>query len=90
MNADLSPADLGALKGDGDLIEYLLSLAGRTRKQAKASAAPADAEVAAARKPIRSPLHRPGAWPAGTRPAGSNTCDPDCDCALIRPPGGES
>lgn len=31
-----------------------------------------------------SPLHRPGAWPSGTR-TDLPTCDPNCDCTLNHP-----
>lgn len=79
----VDPADIAALRAENpeDLIEYLLLLGGRPRTAPLAT--PALDEIAAA--PISSPLHRPGAWPSGTRPAGPNTCSPDCDCALIRP-----
>ena len=81
----VDPADIAALRAENpeDLIEYLLMLGGRSRT---APAATISADEAAARKPITSPLYRPGAWPSGTRPAGPSTCDPGCDCALTNPP----
>lgn len=84
MSYEPTSDDIGALKAEGGLVEYLLSTAGRSRKRPKEDAATPD--QIAARRPITSPLHRPGAWPVGTRPAGPSTCDPGCDCALNNPP----
>lgn len=83
MNAAPDPDDMAAIAAEGDLVEYLLSLAGRSRKRAKE---PIRDEAAAVDPADFGPAHRPGAWPAGTRPAGPNTCAPDCGCALNNPP----
>ncbi len=80
MNREPEPEDVAAVIGEGDLVPYLLSLTGRARRRANEPAAE-DAPTAIP----ASPLHRPGAWPAGTRPPGPNTCSPDCDCALTSP-----
>lgn len=72
---------MAAIVDQGDIVDYLLSITGRSRKRAKASARDEAVEAA-----DFGPGHRPGAWPAGTRPAGPNTCDPDCGCALNDPP----
>jgi hypothetical protein len=76
---ELSLEDIAALRKQGDFAEYLRSLVGGPPPPEPAKAKP---------EPISfGPGHRPGAWPAGTRPAGPNTCDPDCECALNHPPG---
>jgi hypothetical protein len=80
--AAVDPEDIAALRAESpdDLIEYLLSLGGRARTKTATPELAADER--AARRPITSPLHRPGAWPAGIQaPTGSATCHPDCDCA---------
>ena len=69
----VTAADIAALKEQGDLLEFLSVLT-----SPPATAAPPSATTGSA---YGAP-HRPGAWPAGTRPAGPNTCSPDCDCAL--------
>jgi hypothetical protein len=76
---------MAAITEQGDLVEYLLSLTGAARKRVKEPVR--DGGVKAA---DFGPLHRPGAWPAGTRPAGANTCDPDCGCALNKLPARET
>ena len=57
---DIDPADIVAMREQGDLKAYLLSLGGRTPQ------APADTE------PTKPPYHIPrkGAWPCGTAPSG--------------------
>jgi hypothetical protein len=58
----VDPADIAALREQGDLKDYLLSLAGRTPTKPK----PAVAE------PTGPGYHiaRPGAWPCGTAATG--------------------
>jgi len=66
-----SAEDIAALKADGDLKAYLISLTGRT----PAAPPPAAAE------PDKPPYHIPrkGAWPCGTAPSGPTP--PSCsDC----------
>lgn len=81
MNAAPDPDDMAAMAEEGSLVEYLLLLTGRTRKRVKEPGRDEAVEAA-----DFGPAHRPGAWPAGTRPAGPNTCDPGCGCALNKPP----
>lgn len=83
MAFDPTPEDMAAAKAQGDLVEMLLAAGGRERKNASRPEAPADDAVKL--PPFAPALHRPGAWPVGTRPAGPETCHPDCDCALIKP-----
>lgn len=64
--------DIAALDRDGDLIAYIRSLTA-------AAPTPTTPTTPAA---MYGASHRPGAWPAGTRPAGPNTCAPDCTCSL--------
>lgn len=82
MNREPDPEDLSAVISEGDLVPYLLSLAGLDRKRTPGTGT---GDEAVARPPF-GPLHRPGAWPAGTRPTDHNTCHPNCDCALTRRP----
>lgn len=73
MNA-ITADDIAALKADGDLRQFIADLtANRPTSQVAAPPAIGSAHTAG---------HRPGAWPAGTRPAGPNTCSPDCTCSL--------
>lgn len=60
MSADVE--DIAALRADGDLVSYLLSLTGRTPTKPK----PAEAEPPAPAYHIP----RKGAWPCGTAPSG--------------------
>lgn len=60
MTAD--PDDIAALRADGDLVSYLLSLAGRA--PAKPKSAEAEPE------PPSYHIARKGAWPCGTAPSG--------------------
>lgn len=72
MGDDLD--DIAALRGDGDLVAYLLSLT---------STAPAKAPAGPVPEPDDGPefhIPRPGAWPCGTAPSGPtpppcNGCD---------------
>lgn len=68
-----APDDIAALRADGDLVAYLLSLTGRTPTKPKPSAA--DTE------PAKPGYHIPrkGAWPCGTAPSGP-TPRPCTDC----------
>ena len=58
----IDPDDIAALRADGDLVSYLLSLTGRTPAKPKP----------AATEPPEPAYHipRPGAWPCGTAPSG--------------------
>jgi hypothetical protein len=83
VTSDLEADNFTALIGDGDLVEYLLSTAGLTRKKAKTT----DADAPPPAPVGFGPLHRPGSWPFGINPPGPNTCHPDCGCAIKpRPP----
>ncbi|WP_044385811.1 hypothetical protein [Streptomyces cyaneogriseus] len=62
MAADLSPEDLAAMRAEGDLLPYLISLTGRTPSKPK----PAKAE----QQPPGYHIRRPGAWPCGTAATG--------------------
>lgn len=62
MNAQPEPADIAAMREDGDLEAYLRALTGRTPAKPK----PAPAE----RKKPAFHIARPGAWPCGTAPSG--------------------
>lgn len=73
----ITPDDIAALRAEGNLTAYINALTGRTPKPA----------VQAASDPVfvPGPLHRPGAWPAGTR-TDAPTCHPDCTCAITTRP----
>jgi hypothetical protein len=58
----IDPADIAAMREQGDLKDYLLSLTGRAPAKPK----PAAAEPAGPSYHIR----RPGAWPCGTAASG--------------------
>ncbi|MEU9436559.1 hypothetical protein [Streptomyces sp. NPDC048252] len=62
MNAQPEPADIAAMREDGDLEAYLRALTGRVPKQPKPAAA----------EPNDPGYHiaRPGAWPCGTAATG--------------------
>jgi hypothetical protein len=62
VNAQPDPADLAAMREEGDLLPYLLSLTGRTPSKPK----PAKTETP---KPCFH-IPRPGAWPCGTAASG--------------------
>ena len=68
MNID--PADIVAMREQGDLKAYLLALGGRTPAASKP-----------ATEPERPAYHIPrkGAWPCGTAPSGP-TPAPCADC----------
>jgi hypothetical protein len=61
--------DIAALRADGDLVNYLLSLTGRTPTKPP-PAEPAD-------EPPAYHIPRPGAWPCGT--AASGPTPPPCN-----------
>lgn len=70
MNAP-DPADLAAMREEGDLLPYLISLTGRTPSK------PKQAETEPAKPSYHIP--RPGAWPCGT--AATGPTPPPCgDC----------
>lgn len=73
MNAQPDPADLAAMREEGDLLPYLISLTGRTPTKPK----PAEPEPADERPKYHIP--RPGAWPCGTAATGP-TPRPCNDC----------
>jgi hypothetical protein len=63
VNAQPDPADLAAMRDEGDLIPYLISLTGRTPvKSKRTDSRPAD-------EPSYH-IPRPGAWPCGTAASG--------------------
>lgn len=66
-----SPDDIQAMREDGDLLPYLISLTGRTPSKRK----PPAAEPA----PPAYHIARPGAWPCGTAASGP-TPKPCGDC----------
>jgi hypothetical protein len=72
---NLTVEDIAAMRAQGqDFREYL-----RVRL---AASQPRTEPPQQAATPVNfGPLHRPGAWPAGTRTTGP-TCHPDCGCAL--------
>lgn len=66
-----NPEDIAALRADGDLTAYLISLTGRAPAKPK-PVAPAPPEPA-------YHIPRKGAWPCGTAPSGP-TPPPCTDC----------
>lgn len=95
MSAD--PADIAALRADGDLVAYLRSLTGRPAPAPPKTPEP-EPEIPRARPgawPISGPLPRPTfaavevdravaeyrAWELDGRPA----CDTTCECPNCRP-----
>lgn len=75
MNAQPDPADLAAMREEGDLLPYLISLTGRTPSKPKR---PAQAEPS----PPPYTIPRPGAWPVGTAATGPT---PGCPCPDCQP-----
>jgi hypothetical protein len=72
VNAHVDPADIAAMREQGDLKDFLLGLTGR------APAIPKQAEPAEDDKPLYH-IPRKGAWPCGT--AASGPTPPPCtDC----------
>lgn len=69
MAADPDPTDIAAMREEGDLLPYLISLTGRSASKPK----PAPAEDEA--PPYVIPY--PGAWPIGTAASGPT---PNCPC----------
>lgn len=77
-----NPDDIAALRADGDLVGYLLSLSGRTPTKPK----PAEAED----EPPSYHIPRPGAWPCGTAASGPTpkpcgNCPPDAPRPTYQP-----
>lgn len=73
MNPGPDPEDIAALREDGDLIGYLLSLTGAVPPKPE----PAEPEVPA--EPEYFIAHR-GAWPIGTAPSGPTPMNGRCSC----------
>lgn len=71
MTHQPSVEDLAAMREEGDLLPYLISLTGRTPAKPKAA-------EPAAQEP-KYHIRRPGAWPCGTAASGPTPlpCD-DC------------
>jgi hypothetical protein len=61
VNAQPEPADIAAMREQGDLEAYLRALTGR---------APAQPKQAAAKPKPKLHIPRPGAWPCGTAASG--------------------
>lgn len=75
MAADPTVEDITAMRAQGDdFREYLRMRLAAGRRQ------PEPPQQTATHTDY-GPLHRPGAWPAGTR-TDRPTCHPDCDCSL--------
>lgn len=83
MSAPVVTADdIAAIRAEeGGIANFISMLANRPAAQDAAPPAIGSAHA--------SPLHRPGAWPSGTR-ADLPTCHPDCDCSLSHRPGTET
>lgn len=73
MNQDIE--DIAAMRADGDLKDYLLSLIG------EAPATPKPAPVAAAPEPGYRIAHK-GGWPIGTAATGPTPTHGRCTCPL--------
>jgi hypothetical protein len=69
----IDPADIAALRADGDLKDYLLSLTGRApaRPKPTLTAVPAPAYR----------ITHPGGWPLGTAATGPTPPPDVCTCA---------
>jgi hypothetical protein len=67
------PEDIAALRADGDLVSYLLSLAGATPPK------PAPAEPQEPEEPDYVIPHR-GAWPIGSAASGPTPTHGKCTC----------
>jgi hypothetical protein len=76
---DLTVEDIAALREQGDFGAYL------RMRFAAPEAAPAAPPPPPPAGHAHGPLHKPGAWPAGTR-TDRPTCHPDCDCSLAPHP----
>ncbi|MFE0088800.1 hypothetical protein [Streptomyces sp. NPDC059016] len=64
MNAQPDPADIAAMREQGDLLDFIKSLTGRPPKvPAQRDADPVDEEPC-------YHIRRPGAWPCGTAASG--------------------
>ncbi|MET9521476.1 hypothetical protein [Streptomyces coeruleorubidus] len=69
----VDPADIAAMREQGDLKDYLLSLAGRTPSKPKPN-------LAAAPDPGYRITHT-GGWPLGTAATGPTPPPDQCTCA---------
>jgi hypothetical protein len=80
VNADLTPADIAAMREQGDLEAYLRGLTGRSPATPK----PAEAEP----EPRGFHVPRPGAWPCGTAATGPTPppCSHDAGAQRPTPP----
>lgn len=69
--ADFDPEDIRAMREQGDIKAFVLSLARPTRQTAPKQEQPEEPRVHIA---------RPGAWPCGTAPSGPSPgpCCPAC------------
>ena len=74
----IDPADIAALRAQGDLKEYLLSLTGRAPK-------PKPAPLAAAPDPGYRIAHT-GGWPLGTAASGPTPPADACSCPKCKRP----
>jgi hypothetical protein len=72
---DIDSADIVAMREQGDLTAYLLSLGGRSPTPSKQTTEPTEPSYHIPRK---------GAWPCGTAPSGP-TPPPCPDCPPRRP-----
>lgn len=80
MAAGLDPEDIAALREDGDLVGYLLSLVGATPPK------PAETEPEEQPEPEYFIAHR-GAWPIGSAPSGPTPTNGRCSCPQCNPRG---
>lgn len=79
MGYEPTVEDIAAMRAQGDdFRDYLRMRLAQAQKPEPSTQAPVPVDY--------GPLHRPGAWPAGTRPPGPNTCHPQCGCALTQQP----
>ncbi|WUH94585.1 hypothetical protein OG900_33520 [Streptomyces sp. NBC_00433] len=79
MSPQISADDVAAIRAeDGNLRDFIEAL---TASRPAAAAPPPPPVIGSA----NGPLHKPGAWPSGTR-TDRPTCHPDCDCATHRAP----
>jgi hypothetical protein len=69
----IDPADIAALRADGDLKDYLLSLTGRTPAKPKPT-------LTAVPSPAYRIAHT-GGWPLGTAATGPTPPADQCTCA---------
>lgn len=74
MSLHLAPEDIAAIRTEEGGLAGLIAALTASRPTA---ATPAPPPVIGS---ANGPLHKPGAWPSGTR-TDRATCHPDCDCA---------